>query len=77
MDRDDLVFRQGTLHLFSFVKDFQIVSFDPNSCRLAVAVADDTEFAAPPASSLGRAAPALVGSTAEARRNATPTADAL
>jgi hypothetical protein len=31
MDRDDLVFRQGTLHLFSFVQDFQIVSFNPNS----------------------------------------------
>jgi hypothetical protein len=38
MDRDDLVFPQGTLHLFSFVQDFQIVSFDPNSCRLAVTV---------------------------------------
>jgi hypothetical protein len=45
MDRDDLVFRQGTLHLVSFVQDFQIVSFDPNSCRLAVTVTDITEFA--------------------------------
>ncbi|MGZ4639514.1 MAG: hypothetical protein ACXV2J_10720 [Actinomycetes bacterium] len=45
MDRDDLVFPQGTLHLFSFVQDFQIVSFDPNSCRLAVTVTDSTQFA--------------------------------
>jgi hypothetical protein len=45
MDRDDLVFRQGTLHLFSFVQDFQIVSFDPNSCRLAVTVTDSSQFA--------------------------------
>jgi hypothetical protein len=45
MDRDDLVFRQGTLHLFSFVQDFQIVSFNPNSCRLAVTVTDSTQFA--------------------------------
>jgi hypothetical protein len=45
MDRDDLVFRQGTLHLFSFVQDFQIVSFDANSCRLAVVVTDSSQFA--------------------------------
>jgi len=45
MDRDDLVFRQGTLHLFSFVQDFQIVSFDPNSCRLVVTVTQSTQFA--------------------------------
>jgi hypothetical protein len=45
MDRDDLVFPQGTLHLFSFVQDFQIVSFNPNSCRLAVTVTDSTQFA--------------------------------
>jgi hypothetical protein len=45
MDRDDLVFRQGTLHLFSFVQDFQIVSFNPNSCRLAVTVTQSTQFA--------------------------------
>jgi len=45
MDRDDLVFRQGTLHLFSFVQDFQIVSFDPNSCRLAITVTQSTQFA--------------------------------
>ena len=45
MDRDDLVFRQGTLHLFSFTQDFQIVSFNPNSCRLAVTVTDTTQFA--------------------------------
>ena len=44
MDRDDLVFRQGTLHLFSFRQDFQIVSFDPNSCRLAVAITQMTQF---------------------------------
>jgi hypothetical protein len=46
MNRDDLVFRQGTLHLFSFRQDdFQIVSFNPNSCRLAVAVTQTTQFA--------------------------------
>src|SRR5215472_13762055 len=45
MNRDDLVFRQGTLHLFSFVQDMQIVSFDPNSCRLAVTVTDTSRFA--------------------------------
>jgi hypothetical protein len=45
MNRDDLVFRQGTLHLFSFVQDFQIVSFNPNSCRLAVTVTQTTQFA--------------------------------
>jgi len=45
MDRDDLVFRQGTLHLFSFVQDVRIVSFDPNSCRLAVIVTDTSQFA--------------------------------
>jgi hypothetical protein len=45
MDRDDLVFPQGTLHLFSFVQDFQIVSFDPNSCRLAITVTQTTQFA--------------------------------
>jgi len=45
MDRDDLVFQQGTLHLFSIVQDFQIVSFDPNSCRLAVTVTQTTQFA--------------------------------
>ena len=45
MDRDDLVFRQGTLHLFSFVQDFQIVSFNPNSCRFAVTVTQMTQFA--------------------------------
>jgi hypothetical protein len=45
MDRDDLVFRQGTLHLLSFVQDFQIDSFNPASCRLAVTVTDVTQFA--------------------------------
>ncbi|HKC28001.1 MAG TPA: hypothetical protein VKB75_08300 [Jatrophihabitans sp.] len=45
LDRDDLVFRQGTLHLLSTVQDFQLVSFDPRSCRLAVLVTDTTEFA--------------------------------
>jgi len=45
MNRDDLVFRQGTLHLFSFVQDVQIVSFNPNSCRFAVIVAQTTQFA--------------------------------
>src|SRR5215472_381706 len=45
MDRDDLVFRQGTLHLLSFLQTFQIVSFDPNSCRLAVTVTQMTQFA--------------------------------
>jgi hypothetical protein len=45
MDRDDLVFRQGTLHLFSFLQTFQIVSFDPNSCRLAVAITQTSQFA--------------------------------
>ena len=45
MDRDDLVFRQGTLHLFSFVQDFQIVSFNPNSCRFAVTITQTTQFA--------------------------------
>jgi hypothetical protein len=45
LDRDDLVFRQGTLHLLSTVQEFQIVSFDPSSCRLAVTVVDVTEFA--------------------------------
>ena len=45
MNRDDLVFRQGTLHLFSFLQTFQIVSFDPNSCRLAVTVTQTTQFA--------------------------------
>jgi hypothetical protein len=45
MDRDDLVFRQGTLHLFSFVQNVQIVSLDPNSCRLAVIVTDTSQFA--------------------------------
>jgi hypothetical protein len=45
MDRDDLVFPQGRLHLFSFVQDFQIVSFDANSCRLAVTVIDSMQFA--------------------------------
>jgi len=45
MNRDDLVFRQGTLHLFSFVQDFQIVSFNPNSCLLAVIVTQTTQFA--------------------------------
>jgi len=45
MNRDDLVFRQGTLHLFSFVQDFRIVSFDPSSCRLAVAITQMTQFA--------------------------------
>jgi hypothetical protein len=45
MNRDDLVFRQGTLHLFSFVQDFQIVSFNPNSCRLTVTVTQSTQFA--------------------------------
>lgn len=45
MDRDDLVFRQGTLHLFSFVQDFQIVSFNPNSCRFAVTITQTTRFA--------------------------------
>jgi hypothetical protein len=45
MARDDLVFRQGTLHLFEFVQDFQIVSFDPNSCRLAITITQTTQFA--------------------------------
>jgi len=45
MERDDLVFQQGTLHLFSFVEDFQIVSFDPNSCRLAITITQSTQFA--------------------------------
>ena len=45
MNRDDLVFRQGTLHLFSFVQDFQIVSFNPNSCRFAVTITQTTQFA--------------------------------
>ena len=45
MDRDDLVFKHGTLHLFSFAQDFQIVSFDPDSCRLAVAVTQTSQFA--------------------------------
>jgi hypothetical protein len=45
IDRDDLVFRQGTLHLFSSVQDFQIVSFNPNSCRLTVTVTQSTQFA--------------------------------
>jgi hypothetical protein len=45
MNRDDLVFRQGTLHLLSFVQDFQIVSFNPNSCRLAVTITQTTQFA--------------------------------
>ena len=45
MNRDDLVFRQGTLHLFSFVQDFRIVSVNPNSCRLAVIVTQTTQFA--------------------------------
>ena len=64
MDRDDLVFRQGTLHLFSFAQDFQIVSFDSNSCRLAVTVTRAPSSPAAPASSPGRAAPAPAGSTA-------------
>jgi hypothetical protein len=45
MNRDDLVFRQGTLLLFSFVQDVQIVSFDPNSCRLAATITQTTQFA--------------------------------
>jgi hypothetical protein len=45
MNRDDLVFRQGTLHLFSFVQDVQIVSFNPNSCRFAVTITQTTQFA--------------------------------
>ena len=45
MNRDDLVFRQGTLHLFSFVQDFQIVSVNPTSCRFAVVVIQTTQFA--------------------------------
>jgi hypothetical protein len=45
MDRDDVVFAQGTLHLLSFVQDFQIDSFNPKSCRLAVTVTDTTQFA--------------------------------
>jgi hypothetical protein len=45
MERDDLVFRQGTLHLFSFVEDFQIVGFNPKSCRLAVDVTQHSQFA--------------------------------
>lgn len=45
MNRDDLVFRQGTLHLLSFVQDFQIVSFNPNSCRFAVTITQTTQFA--------------------------------
>jgi hypothetical protein len=45
MNRDDLVFRQGTLHLFSFVQDFQIVSVNPNSCRFAVTITQTTQFA--------------------------------
>ena len=45
MERDDLVFRQGTLHLFSFVEDFQIVGFNPKSCRLAVDISQHSQFA--------------------------------
>jgi hypothetical protein len=45
MNRDDLVFRQGTLHLFSFVQDVRIVSFNPNSCRFAVTITQTTQFA--------------------------------
>lgn len=45
MDRDDLVFAHGTLHLLSFVQDFQIDSFNPASCRLEVTVTDVTQFA--------------------------------
>ena len=76
MNRDDLVFRQGTLHLFSFVQDFQIVSFDPNSCRFAVVVIQTTQFAGGTGIFAGRAATAPAGSMAPAWRSATRTAAA-
>jgi hypothetical protein len=76
MDRDDLVFRQGTLHLFSFVQDFQIVSFDPNSCRLVVTVTQSTQFAGGTGIFAGASGTGTGGSMASVWGSATRTAAA-
>ena len=43
VSRDDLVFREGTLHLVSAVQDFQF-SLDPRSCLARFTVSQVTSF---------------------------------
>ena len=69
MDRDDLVFRLGTLYLFSFVQDFQILSVNPNSCRFAVTVTQTTQFASGTGIFAAARGTGLVDGTGMAQRN--------
>ena len=43
VSREDLLFRQGTLHLLSVVQDFQF-SFDPKSCLFQVTIPQMSHF---------------------------------